>query len=218
MTKRYPALMGFAAAALLSCDSPTNLRSPVSAVEISPSSNSIGNMVSLHTAEQFQLHAAVTRADGTAAPGEVVTWESTAPQLATVDSTGLVRTAETYAACGVYNTAPFGCGLSVIATADGKADTVSVLVTPKIVFEFAPETTIIAGDSVPLAALSPVAKVDGEVRCTYFLRFVYPGEVLRRSGAFIVAVAPGEGVADWGPNHNLCRAAGTVTPIHVVAR
>lgn len=215
---RYSMLIGCFAAMLANCDSPTALRSAVSAVVISPSSNGIGNWISLQTGNEIQLGAVVTRMDGTAAPDEVVTWESTAPQLATVDSTGLVKAAATYTACGVFEAIPFGCYLSVIATAGGKADTVSVLVTPTIVYEFPPETTLLVGDSVSLSAVTPVATVDGEVRCTYFVRFILPDDILRRSGPYLVAAAPGVANVEWGPSNNLCRAGGAVSSFRVIPR
>jgi hypothetical protein len=201
--------------ALSGCDSPTAERSFPMSVEISPSSTTPFDWIGLRTADELQLRAEVTGSDYTILSDARITWRSSAPQLATVDSTGLVRTAAAYTACGNYSP-PFGCVALITATAGGVSDTVAVLVQPRVKLEGTAAITILVGDSLTSLA-PPVATVDGEVRCTFFVGPVYPTEILQRSSSgYIIAVGPGQGFVGWLPAHNLCRGMMYSTTINAV--
>jgi hypothetical protein len=104
----------------------------------------------------------------------------------------------------------------ITATTAGVSDTVAVLVQPRIKLEGTPTVTLVLGDSITSLA-PPLATVDGEVRCTFFIGPVYPPEILRRSSSgYIVAVSAGQGFVGWLPAHDLCRGMIYTTAIGVV--
>jgi hypothetical protein len=184
-------------------------------IDISPRTNSpLFSYIALPPAEDIQLHAEVRSADGVASNAPV-TWQSTAPELAMVDSTGLVQTTPTYAACDVYQAlGPIGCWLWIKATAGTITDSVSVLVFPRIVLEGTPELTLTVGDSAVVEF--PVGKVDGQIRCAFFRAFAAPTHVIQASGGSILGVGVGEGVVGFMPTNNLCRGMQYSTLVHVV--
>ncbi|MEK9500199.1 Ig-like domain-containing protein [Gaopeijia maritima] len=128
-------VMGFSLVALAGCsddDNPTGPgpTPPVAVVEVDPED------LLLSPGDTVTLKAKLFASDGTAITGRRVTWASSAPQFATVDSTGRVRAVKA------------GGPVLVTATVEGKTGPAFVVVAaanPSPVVEILDPASVVAG-------------------------------------------------------------------------
>ena len=188
---------------LAACDSPADMPD-VGSVQIRPDTN-----LALLTATEFQLNADVRRTDGSVS-SERVTWKSELPQFATVDNTGLVRTAATYDPCWEIDRpstikASY-CRARIVATAGARSDTLFILIKPRVVLHDTSSVSLAVGDSTPL--VTPYATIDGERSCSYAPYgpgFISGSATVAWRNDHIVAVTPGQVTLTWvGPVPHLC--------------
>jgi hypothetical protein len=212
MLKRL--LFAIPIAVLAACETTAPIRNEVRILGTSGGPNGLGVAVPTASSIQFQFEV-FSGGDPVANPR--VQWVSTVPSHAAVDSMGVVRTAATYAACDWVRSGQ--CSTQIIASYEGVADTVVVIVSPQIVMEAAPSSiTVAVGDS---AAFSFQAFVnDRELTC---MMIVQPNPAYARLSntngvRYVHGVAAGSAsILLEGTGDSLCTGASFSIPVNVIA-
>lgn len=130
------------AGGLLSCSDPS---APISVASVSiESERRSGDFIQLDGGERYALAARVLDGNGRVLLNQRVTWLSSRPQIAAIDSTGM-------AVAGILLSPDYD-GTTITASVGGRTDTVTILVVPSrpATIDPLPDVTLAPGMSIRL--------------------------------------------------------------------
>ena len=216
-------LLAIPLAAVIACDAPgtgpvasdirvlpgTTTSSEIVIIPHSTSPNGLAAVMPTSSEVQFRAEVHV---GSSLMPKSRVEWSSTIPAYATVDSTGLVRSAATYADCNWA--APGYCTTYIVAASQGLADSMWVVVTPRLAITVQPDSLKLAvGDS---AEVFVSATIGGEPFDCHLRTVADPSRVqfhMRDGRRYVRGVAPSSTAVIFVADNRIC--AGGHGDVHV---